>query len=310
MPCAANSPRTRSRKLPCVTDITPTPPGNSTTLATGDAAGWNRIGTVTPGRLCSSTRSSAAARPATATASAASDANSRTMRQDFGTIPSPHEAQRSPILARRAAAGERGGPTLGARRHPAPCSASAARCAIDVGIELLRLGEIAGATAVVAAALPRQAAIVIGGGIVRIERDRSVEIGDRTIVAAEMRLRQAAVVEGERRVGRALDRRVVIGDGALVLSFGGIGQAAVDQKGGVVRLERDGAVVFGDRAVVLALGCIGQTAIVVGGGVLGIEPDRLQVVGDGLLRVMQCGVGAAAVVVGDGEVDRIERLRG
>src|SRR5581483_4879090 len=119
---------------------------------------------------------------------------------------------------------------------------------------------------------PGDAAIVVGGGISRIEPDRLTVIGNGEIGGAGAAARERAVEVGGGVIGRQPDRLVVIGDGAGGVAFLVIGVAARHEGSRVGWVELDGVVEIRNGAVEVALGQQRAGAISEARGEFGSRP--------------------------------------
>ena len=135
-----------------------------------------------------------------------------------------------------------------------------------------------------------------------IQFQRRAIVGDGLVAQAFGFIRDAAIFVGVGVLRVERDGLVFVGDGLVVQALGIIGEAAIIVDLGVLRVERDGLGVVGDGQIVQALGVIDIAAIGVGIDRLRVERDSLGEVGDGQIVQALGVIDIAAIVVGIGQV--------
>ena len=139
------------------------------------------------------------------------------------------------------------------------------RQAVSIGRSELRVHlEVSQCRLQIAFHLPRNAAVVIGFGIFRIEPDRLAIIRDGPVEVAPVAPRAAAVDVGARIFRIELDRLVIVRHGPVEVALAPQGAAAAVVRFSIFRIELDRLVEVRDGPVEVALGPQGAAAVDVG----------------------------------------------
>src|SRR6195256_5709569 len=143
----------------------------------------------------------------------------------------------------------------------------------------------------------RQAAVVVGFDVGRIDLDRLRVIGNRTVAVALCDPGFAAGVESVEVLGVYRDRLVIVGDRVIDLAQRRIGIATIPICHAVPWIDADRLIIVGDRAGVVLQAFVSDAAAIVPAGIFGFALDDLAAIWNGEVVLAIVAVGNATRAV-------------